>query len=199
MHSPLPDSSALEAGIIEDQLPSRLSRVQDNVRNLLRSSRFGTVESTPPGSPSRNAPAMPIRSSQQHAAVSSSAAEMPTSSTSSTPTTQNEEVPGVLFPPTSYHHAVQQMAHQSSLFNTRAVAALNHPDLTDPSLGLYLSRKAESRQRHAWKRSKNGRRRHAAVQLGSSHCFLCVSSALLLAATVATCAYTIIHVFASTC
>lgn len=45
--SPLPDSTALEAGIIEDERPSRLSRVQDNVRNLLRNSVFGSVASSP--------------------------------------------------------------------------------------------------------------------------------------------------------
>jgi hypothetical protein len=82
---------------------------------------------------------------------------------------------------------VQQMAHQSALFNSRAVAALDHPDLSDPSLAVYVQQKAETRQQRAWKRSRHGKKRHVAAQAGSSQCLLCVLSALLLAAIVATC------------
>ena len=199
MHSPLPDASALEAGILEDETPSRLSRVQDNVRNLLRTSRFGSVHSSPPASPITNPrsvnfglptpPESPIRrASQPSEVLSSPSAESTTSTaTSSTSTTQGDEVPGVLFPPAGYRHALQQMAHQSTLFNTRAVAALDHPDLSDPSLATYLQHKTETRQRRAWKRSRHGKKRHAAAKAGSSQCLLCVLAALLLAAIVATC------------
>lgn len=200
MHSPLPDSSALEAGILEDETPSPLSRVQDNVRNLLRNSRFGSVQSSPLGSPThidhpqinRSIPT-PAQSTlrrvsnQPEVVPSPSTESMTSANTSTTTTTQGDEIPGVLFPPASYGAAVQQMAHQSTLFNTRAVAALNHPDLNDPSLASFLQQKNETRQQQAWKRSKHGKRHSAATKVGSSQCLLCVLAALLLAAIVATC------------
>jgi hypothetical protein len=79
------------------------------------------------------------------------------------------------------------MAHQSALFNTRAVAALDHPDLSDPSLAVYAQQKAESRQQRAWKRPRRGRGGKGMVEMGSSQCLLCVFAALLLSAIVATC------------
>ena len=195
MHSPLPDASALEAGILEDERPSRLSRVQDNVRNLLRNSRFGSVNSspqtspthpplrhglpTPPDSPSRRTPHQP------EVLFASPSTESTRSATSASP--QTGAVSGTLFPPVGYQRAVQQMAHQSALFNSRAVAALDHPDLSDPSLAVYAQQKAETRQQRAWKRSRGGRGRRVAAQAGSSQWLLCVLSALLLAAIVATC------------
>ena len=200
MHSPLPDASALEAGILEDETPSRLSRVQDNVRNLLRTSRFGSVHSSPLASPTHQPhldhglstpPDSPTRRTQhqQPEVLPSPSAESSTStSTTSTPPPQTGEVRGVLFPPASYQRAVQQMAHQSALFNTRAVAALNHPDLSDPTLAVYVQQhKAEGRQRRAWTRSRHGRKRHVAASAGSSQCLLCVLAALLLSAIIATC------------
>ena len=203
MHSPLPDASALEAGIIEDEQPSRLSRVQDNVRHLLRTSRFGSVHGSPPSTPLNQPiinhglatpPESPLdrRASRRPEVLPSPSTESQTSdATSTASTTSHVEIPGVLFPPPIYQRAVQQMAHQSTLFNTRAVAALNHPDLTDPSMAVYQQRKAEHRQRNAWKRPRHGRgygrERNLAVQVGSSQCLLCVLAALLLAATVATC------------
>ena len=219
MHSPLPDASALEAGILEDETPSRLSRVQDNVRHLLRTSVFNSVHSSPQASPTRQhqptgqpnglptPPESPIRRASQHppeTMPSPHAEILPTPSTtaSSPPATPQipqathvpEPIPGVLFPPASYRQRIQHMAHQSTLFNTRAVAALNHPDLSDASLATYLQSKAESRQRHAWKRSRHGRRHHGkrnvAARAGSSQCLLCVLAALLLAAVVATCGST---------
>lgn len=196
MHSPLPDASALEAGILEDETPSRLSRVQDNVRYLLRNSRFGSIHSSPQASPTRNKhnvncglptpPESPTRM-QRQAHVLSPSTESTASTTSPTASPQGGQIQGILFPPTSYQHAVQQMAHQSALFNTRAVMALNHPDLSDPSLAVYAQQKAERRQQRAWKRSRNGSKRHVAVQAGSSQCVLCVLAALLLSAIVATC------------
>lgn len=197
MHSPLPDSSALEAGILEDERPSRLSRVQDNVRNLLRNSRFGSAASSPQASPTRptflpihhglpTPPHSPSRRTHQQAEALPSPSTESTSSAASS-SSQRDAVPGILFPPVGYQRAVQQMAHQSALFNTRAVAALDHPDLSDPSLAVYVQQKAETRQQRAWKRSRHGKKRHVAAQAGSSQCLLCVLSALLLAAIVATC------------
>lgn len=198
MHSPLPDASALEAGILEDETPSRLSRVQDNVRNLLRTSRFGSVHSSPPASPTRppnlnhdmpTPPETPTHRTQRQPEVLPSPSAESTTSTSTTSSSpaQAGQIPGILFPPASYRHAVQQMAHQSALFNSRAVTALNHPDLSDPSLTVYVQHKTESRHQRAWKRSRHGGKRHVAANAGSSQCILCVLAALLLSAIVATC------------
>ncbi|KAK3701612.1 hypothetical protein LTR37_015363 [Vermiconidia calcicola] len=209
MHSPLPDASALEAGIVEDTQPSRLSRVQDNVRNLLRNSRFGSVQTSPPATPPRNQhhhqqqqwnalptpPQSPTRYPRTPPQPLPSPSAESSASTLSPPSTpSNEEVPAVHFAHSSIRHTLQQMAHQSALFNTRAVAALDHPDLSDPEVAVYVQR----RQRGAWKRSRNGsghghgrKRRHVVAprarhEAGSSGCLLCVLAALLLSAVVAT-------------
>ncbi len=188
MQSPLPDSSALEAGILEDNRPSRLSRVQDNVRNLLRNSRFSAsppetphcregLPPTPPESPTWRMPPQP------------EVLPSPSNSTSPSATTETEdsEEPTVHFARSSYRRAVQHLAHQSELFNTRAVAALNHPDLSDPSLAVFVQQKNEDRQRRAWKRPRQGLKRAGMVEAGTGQCVLCVLSALLLSATIATC------------
>jgi len=199
MHSPLPDSSALEAGILEDERPSRLSRVQDNVRNLLRASVFSSIRgSTSVASPTRlHQPTVedelrsPLHSPlQRHVHIQTEAPPSPSSQTTASITASSDyDVPGMLFPPTSYQQQVQEMAHQSTLFNTRAVAALNHPDMSDPSLALYLQQKTESRQQRAWKRSRNRKLRHARTRGGRCQWLLCVVSGLLLAAIVATCEF----------
>ena len=56
MRSPLPDSSNLEAGILEDAVPSRLSCVHDNVRDLLRQSVFGAFHVSPTSSQTNGSP-----------------------------------------------------------------------------------------------------------------------------------------------
>jgi hypothetical protein len=201
MHSPLPDSSALEAGILEDETPSRLSRVQDNVRNLLRNSRFGSVASspptTPPGRQTNNGLPTPPDSPtgtwrmppQPEVLPSPSAESSHSESTTTSPSSEalGDQIPAVHFAPAGIRHTLQQMAHQSALFNTRAVAALDHPDLSDPSLAVYVQQKVESRQRRAWTRSRSGRSKGGMAEVGSSQCLLCVLAALLLSAIVATC------------
>lgn len=195
-NSPLPDARALEEGILEDEVPSRLSRVQDNVRNLLRSSRLGaaSISTAPPGPPTQlnkndfsTTPQSPTPS--QLANIDPS----PPSPTEADEGEGDETT-------TEYQERVQQMAHQSSLFNSRAVAALNHPDLTDPSLEAHLRQhKAEHRQRNAWKRSRSsrsgsgrGKTRTTTVgalagELGRSQGMMCVFAALMLSSVVATC------------
>lgn len=86
------------------------------------------------------------------------------------------------------------MARLSAMFTGRAVAALNHPDVSDPSLTVLAQQKAEKRQRRAWKRRKaasGGRsgsgRGGKGGNGGSSQCLLCVIAALMLASIVATC------------
>lgn len=234
--SPLPDSTALESGIVEDARPSRLSRVQDNVRLLLRTSVFGSVASSPtspihprsaegatnsspaeanlrpiqPDAPLRSHPPSPVpRSPRHHPAhtrfpvrastprpeVSSS----PPNSASTISTSSSGDLNNFPCPPSSYQRNVQQMAHQSALFNSRAVEALNHPDLSDPSITDLSQQKSHHRRHHgAWTRhrtgshgsrgshSKHKRRAHRAVgSLG----LLCFMAAVLLAALIATCKY----------
>lgn len=199
MHSPLPDSSALEAGIIEDDRPSRLSRVQDNVRNLLRASVFSSDRASTMASPRHHQPTAedddirsPMQSPlQRHVYMDPEMLPSPSSQTTTTThtsTMETDHVPaGILFPPTIYQQQVQEMAHQSTMFNTRAVAALTHPDLSDPSMAVFLQHKTESRQRRAWKRSRNRKLRHAESGRRSSQGVLCVVAGLLLGAIVATC------------
>lgn len=195
MHSPLPDSSALEAGILEDERPSRISRVQDNVRNLLRASVFSSIRGSTLNSPIDHHATVEddVGSSthfprNHHVRIHPDALRSPLSETTASTTAMDiNHVPGVLFPPTAYQQQVQEMAHQSTMFNTRAIAALIHPDMSDPALALFLQQKTESRQQRAWKRSRNRKLRHASAGRKRSHWLLCVVAGLLLAAVVATC------------
>ncbi|KAK4627568.1 uncharacterized protein CLAFUR5_11809 [Fulvia fulva] len=190
MHSPLPDSSALEAGLLEDDRPShssRLSRVQDNVRNLLRTSIFGSVKSSP------TTPTHPpaLRTNSVHVVSICSPNEpevLPSPTEVATPPARYPQTSrGELFPPTQYQQQVQEMARQSMLFNTRAVAALNHPDLSDPSVTELSQVKEQSRPRIGWTRpKKRSRRTKAARRAAGSRGVLCLLASLLLAALVAT-------------
>jgi hypothetical protein len=187
MHSPLPDASALEAGIIEDDRPARLS-VQDNVRNLLRASVFGSVHGSTVASPAATTAhqATVEDGSHPHDLLSPSGSTT-SSSTATTTTSEANEISGGLFSLTTYQQQVQEMAHQSTLFNTRAVAALNHPDLSDPSMALFLQQKTEARQRRAWKRSKNRKLRYAHARARRGRWWLCLLAGLLLGAIVGIC------------
>ncbi|KAK4504192.1 hypothetical protein PRZ48_005108 [Zasmidium cellare] len=208
MHSPLPDSSALEAGILEDERPSRLSRVQDNVRNLLRTSVFGSVKSSPttpthppvvgdvnsPGlhgqgmqaevlpSPARQQPEfLPTSTYQprQHPEV------LPSPSSTTTTHYTSSPVDGS-FPHPQGHYPSQPQPqppqnHQSTLFNTRALTALDHPDLSDPSLTTLSQQKAQRqirKQRSAasgWTRKK-GRSKRAVARKGSRNVTIATTS-----------------------
>ena len=205
MHSPLPDSSALEAGIIEDERPSRLSRVQDNVRNLLRASVPSSFRGSVLGTPLAHRATVedgersPLQSPlRRNVRVEIGALPSPSSSrtTYSSPGSETHDVSGVLFPPTSYQQQVQHMAHQSNMFNTRAIAALTHPDLSDPSVAVFLQHKTEDRQRRAWKRSRNRKLRHAeSGRRKTCSWLLCIVTGLLLAAIVSTCKYSGLSVY----
>ncbi|KAI5359252.1 hypothetical protein Slin14017_G101540 [Septoria linicola] len=230
--SPLPDSTALESGIIEDERPSRLSRVQDNVRNLLWTSVFGSVASSPTtpvharpqvsasassptlptlrpiqvDEPLRSNPPSPVLRSTRHPAhtrfpvrASPSRPEVlpsPTDSATSVNTDRSPHIDSFPCPPSSYQRNVQQMAHQSALFDTRAMAALNHPDLSHPSVTDLSQQKSQHRRQHGgWERHRTGshgsgsaHRRHKrrAHRAGGSTGLLCFMSAILLAALVAT-------------
>ncbi|SMQ49816.1 unnamed protein product [Zymoseptoria tritici ST99CH_1A5] len=193
--SPLPDTSALEAGIIQDERPSRLSRVQDNVRNLLRTSVFGSVASSP------TTPARPVTGRNRPGAFSPIV--IPTSppaqiqpgplSSVSTPTHYTSSPLEIPPPAATYQTAGQANGsthYQSTLFNGRAVAALNHPDLSDLSVESLSQQKAHQQQRsgsgsrRSQKQSHRGRR--TAKKAACSRVLLCVLAALLLGALVAT-------------
>lgn len=194
MQSPLPDATTLEAGIIEDERPSRLSRVHDNVRNLLRTSMLGSVHSSPRltspvASPrfilthpalwrERPSEVLPSPSTESVASTDSS------SSASSTASKQSQRSTDMLLPPRGFNRACREVAHRSAMFNTRAIAALNQPNLSDPSLASIIHADAQERQRHAWKRSK---RRHTHAQSNAPQWLLCVVIGLALGALLATC------------
>lgn len=187
MHSPLPDSSALEAGIIEDAPPSRLSRVQDNVRNLLRSSIIGSVRSSPwitstSSSPEQPAQFQTVWSAHQPDVLPSPTASVATTastnSSGTTASTTSQDSADVLLPPASYDQAVRHMARQSAIFNTRAIAALQHR----PAPSTYVD--VRRRQRQAWKRSKRRELHHT---VAGSQRLLCVIIGLALAGMLATC------------
>ncbi|KAF2169958.1 hypothetical protein M409DRAFT_64365 [Zasmidium cellare ATCC 36951] len=196
MHSPLPDSSALEAGILEDERPSRLSRVQDNVRNLLRTSVFGGVASVKSSPTTPTYPPPGQTHGLQH---------QPEVLPSPSPRLQTQQQAEVLPSPSSTHYTSSpldttfinpqgnaaphiQSTHQSTLFNTRAVAALNHPDLSDPSLATFSQQKRQVRKQRSaasgW--TRKGRSKRAVVAKKGSRGLLCLLAALLLAALVAT-------------
>jgi len=181
MHSPLPDSSALEAGIIEDAMPSRLSLVQDNVRNLLRSSVFGSVHSSPVTSPVHAQPTyrpaiVPLRSPVLPETPATAVPVTTSANTSRSSLPDTQHIPGVLFPPVIYH--------QSTLFNTRAVAALDHPDLSDPSMAVFLQQKTEKRQRRAWKRHRSKRSKS---RRGDTQWIVCLLLGFVLVGLMGTC------------
>ena len=218
MHSPLPDSSALESGILEDTRPTRLSRVQDNVRNLLRNSTLvGSIRSSPPSTPTRlpghnhglgaappTPPETPTRTPLHHHQQRSEPEVLP-SPTESLPSTasptsstssahlhpQDEESPNSLFPPPAY---LSPLVARMSKILGRAPAqaeAIDHPDVSEVDVEALARQKAEKRQRRAWKRKRvaeSGRRGRGAGG-GGTQCLLCVIAALMLASIVATCKF----------
>lgn len=199
MHSPLPDSSVLEAGLIEDPVPPILSRVQDNVRNLLRSSHFSAIVdddlpplprrgrlgvakevATPERAHSRSLPSSVVEVVESPS--SGSTTSIPTTSTPTT-TMPQPAVPGVLFPPSTYTQDLRREAHHAG---SESVAMLSHPDLTEQSSTTYVQHKSERRQQQSYKRSKANKRR---AQAGSGQSIFAVLAALLLASIVATCKF----------
>jgi len=155
MRSPLPDSSNLEAGIVDDALPSRLSRVHDNVRDLLRRSVFGSVTSTPAASP-RDSPGDHVAANPpMHPAAQR---HSPAASTISS----SDEVPGVLFPPWRPQPDIPSMANATPPDSTPR----NHPDMSQNAMSVFLQQKQQQRHQHrqhkAWKRPRSRKSRNSA-------------------------------------
>lgn len=165
MRSPLPDSGNLEAGIVEDSRPSRLSRVHDNVRDLLRRSVQGNGSAAiSPASPWTNSHDLnilpsPVTAKSGTEKQSPRSNVRPTSTTDSTPTTPPEEIPGVLFPPWR-HQEPANRPDTAAVDNTRAAAANDHPDLSSPALSVFIHQKQIERQQQAWKRRHAKPRKH---------------------------------------
>jgi hypothetical protein len=151
MRSPLPDSSNLEAGILEDALPSRLSRVHDNVRDLLRQSVFGALHISPTASPTNGSPAVcvlpsPVTKSEPRRRL------QPESPAGTTPVSLHGDVPGVLFP-------AWRRGPRSPPVH---VATAEHPDLSPNAVSVFMNlqqteaqRTKPRQQRKAWTRPKS--------------------------------------------
>jgi hypothetical protein len=149
MRSPLPDSSNLEAGIVEDAVPSRLSRVHDNVRDLLRQSVFGTLHISPTPSPTNGS--SPIRVLPSPAPKS----ELRRGPRPESPTKATQDVPGVLFPAWRRQPCSAPPVH---------VATDGHPDMSPNAMSVFMNLQQNEAQRHkqkrqhkAWTRSKSRR------------------------------------------
>lgn len=173
MRSPLPDSSNLEAGIVEDARPSRLSRVHDNVRDLLRRSVFGSVTSTPVTSPTRSPedraiPTPPIHPITQHASQRAMPINSPVASTTSSP----EIVPGVLFPAWRQQPSTPPVVNNESQTPTPR----DHPDLSQNTMSLFLQQKElerhQQRQHKAWKRPRSRKSRKSVSSMQWIICML---------------------------
>ncbi|RMY55146.1 hypothetical protein D0864_13839 [Hortaea werneckii] len=193
MHSPLPDSAALEAGLFEDQQPSRLSRIQNNVRNLLRSSNpFSATHPSPIASPREVRQSCAENHHQSHLNLrlpheeADPAIPLPTSASSDSNNYASRDVPGILFPPLAHHQrAPRDEVPRPSLSDTSQEALLGHPDMSDSSIAALLQQKEENRQKRAWKRSQHQRRYHRSHRKRTCRWALCLVSGLLLIAIVA--------------
>lgn len=185
MRSPLPDSSNLEAGIVEDARPSRLSRVHDNVRDILRRSVFGSVTSTPVTSPTRwpedrAIPTPPIHPTTQHTTQRAMPMVSPPNSTLSSP----ENVPGVLFPAWRQQPCTLPIANNESQTPTPR----DHPDLSQNTMSLFLQQKElqrhQQRQHKAWKRPKSRKSRKS---VGSMQWVICIILGFAVLGLLGTC------------
>jgi hypothetical protein len=159
MRSPLPDSSNLEAGIVEDARPSRLSRVHDNVRDLLRRSVFGSVASSPVISPTHSPGDRVVPSPTTHPAHPQMTT--PTHYLAASTTSSPHDVPGVLFP------AWRSQPPSPPVIDDRpqTSAPYAHPDLNQNAMSIFLQQKElqrhEQRQHKAWKRPRSRKPRNS--------------------------------------
>lgn len=171
MRSPLPDSSNLEAGIVEDAMPSRLSRVHDNVRDLLRRSVFGSVTSTPVASPMNSPEDRVAPNPTVHPTAHNSlrqAAPIPSAAASAL--CSPDHVPGVLFPPWRPQPEILPTANPSSPESTPR----EHPDMNRDAMSVFLQQKERRRHKHrqqqAWKRPRS---RKTKDSVSSTQCVVC--------------------------
>jgi hypothetical protein len=158
MRSPLPDSSNLEAGILEDARPSRLSRVHDNVRDLLRRSVFGSFASSPVASPPRSPGASVVPNPTTRLPPQQ---PTPTYHPAVSTTPSPQDVPGVLFP------AWRSQPPSPPVIDDRSQvpAPPEHPDVSQNAMSVFLQQKELQRHQHrqhkAWKRPRSRKPRDA--------------------------------------
>jgi hypothetical protein len=181
MPSPLPDASNLEAGIVEDASPSRLSRVHNNVRDLLRRSVFGAVANSPVASPvhspqDRVFPYPTLRPATQRPSHQAT----PTGFT----TSPSEDVPGVLFPSWRRQPLVSPVANTT----TRPQSPREHPDLSQNAMSDFLRQEElqqhQRRQNKAWKRHRSRRSRKP---VSSIQRIICIILGLTVLGLLGTC------------
>lgn len=207
MHSPLPDSSVLEAGIIADPILPRTTDIQDRVRSLLRTSLYenawprddGDDETIYVSFDNRNtlvlqSPLQPTRPSGLfiHATIPEEPESLPLQTPSPVlPSPHSADFNNMLI----FEHPITS---RSSL-----LPALDHPDLDleaqnpDETHALLAARqKPRSRQHNfnpEWKHHRHHHRRHnhQAKKLTLLNlrirALLCIGSGLLLATLLATC------------
>lgn len=183
MRSPLPDSSHLEAGIVEDAVPSRLSRIHDNVRDLLRRSVFGSVNGSAapsPALPSANC-VLPSPVARTTTCTQPGSHNRPSPSETS-PTSSFDNVPGVLFPPWRQ----RDHADASTTSVTTAASTNSHPDLEAQALSAFREQNRSKRQQQrAWKRPKPPQRKRSS---NSGRYTFCAVLAFVFCGLLATCA-----------
>lgn len=180
-----PPLRAMEAGISHDERPLRLSRIQDSVRNLLRSSTFGSERSSPPSITDRQQnderrPIPGVHSPDRYEIHRGQVLPSP----SAFGTAGRRPNVDIARPVSSLQGRSQPSSLQSAISNSRAVTALNHPDLSNSSMESLALQKARSRQRHGSQRAKH---RRTSKRVASSRAILCVLAAVLLAGLIATC------------
>lgn len=150
---------------MEDSRTSRLSRVHDNVRDLLRRSLLGNGSAvTSPASPwahshDFNILPGPVTAKPGIEKQSPRASVRSTSPTESSPTTLPDEIPGVLFPPWR-HQEPANRPDTAVIDNTRVLTSNEHPDFSSPALSIFIHQKQIERQQQAWKRRHAKPRKH---------------------------------------
>lgn len=188
MQSPLPDSSALEAGILEDERPTRSSDIQNNVRSLLRSSVFGRRIS-------KASPRIDSHLTEELHSPGVLRMDAFVHDTSiPSPDSPHHPPPAQRRPPTlpplanDYYfpdHGEEVIEDQ---IPARAPTVL-HPDVEadDHALALLVQQKSAQRQRQAWRRRR--RTRHVTKHALHVKSLICIASGLMLAALLATCTF----------
>lgn len=185
MQSPLPDSSALEAGILEDQKAAAGSTIQNSVRALLRSSVLDIRHSSAVwGNEIHNLlyPRPELLTVPIHADAHP-ASELRTHSMGHTPgipITQRR-------PPTLPALAMDYLPGRSPVPDSAHATphVLCHPDLDDDGLALLVQRKTAHRQRHAWVRRR--KTRYVSPHKLHSRVLASILSGVVLAAFLGTC------------
>ena len=149
-------------------MPSRLSRVHDNVRDLLRRSVFGSVTSTPIASPTNTTEDRAVPNPTVHHCSLRQAAPIPSQADSTL--CSPDHVPGVLFPPWRPQPDTLPTANPSSPESTPR----EHPDMNRNAMSVFLQQKERRRHKHrqqqAWKRPRTCKHKDS---VSNMQCVVC--------------------------